>query len=100
MGIKLYPTYCVVIICVKIIKLLSALSTEGGLGRVLWGKVAELQGVLSHLPMVLSHPEGSGGLRALDWETWFSSSLPVTCIYGAFPDPVLNPMWLHNEGVR
>lgn len=38
------------------------LSTEGGLCGVLWGKVAELQGVLSHLPTVPSHPEGSGGL--------------------------------------
>lgn len=35
MGIKLYPTYYIVIMYVKIIKLPSMLSTEGGLCGVL-----------------------------------------------------------------
>lgn len=53
------------------------LSTEYGLCGVLWAQVAEPQDVLSHLPLVHSHPEGSGGFWALEWEIWFFSSLPV-----------------------
>lgn len=92
MGMKLYPTYYIVIVCVKIIKLPSMLSTECGLCGVLWAQVAEPQDVLSHLPLVHSHPEGSGGFWALEWEIWFFSSLP-----GALPDPVLNPGWLRSR---
>lgn len=74
---KLYPTYYIVIVCVKIIKLPSMLSTECGLCGVLWVQVAEPKCVLFHLPVVHSNPEGSGGFLALEWEIWFFFSLPV-----------------------
>lgn len=63
------------------------LSTECGLCGVLQAQVAEPQGVLSHLPMVHSHPVGSGGFWALEWEIWFSFSLPADLYIWSPPRP-------------